>query len=98
VKPNLKTAVDIIQGCVDDQETFFQSVGEQPVTLFGRRLHAIDIQNLYCETDKYARAAHPSFNISPSPKPQKPKQTFKPLDDVPEPFFPPKWQLAAPKY
>jgi hypothetical protein len=34
--------------------------------------------------------AHPSFNIGPSPKPQKPKQTFKPLDDVPEPFFPPK--------
>ena len=33
---------DIIRGCVEDQETFFQAVGEEPVRLFGRRrLHAI---------------------------------------------------------
>lgn len=46
----------LIRGIVDDQEIFFEAVGEQPVRLMGkRRLHAIDVQNLFCETDKYAR-------------------------------------------
>ena len=36
----------IIRGCVEDQETFFAAVDEQPVRLLGkRRLHAIDCQN-----------------------------------------------------
>lgn len=94
VRLNEPTAMRIIRECVNDQQTFFQAVGEQPVTLFGRRLHAIDIQNLYCETDKYARVAHPSFSIGPSPKPQKPKQTLKPTGPLPKPFFPPKWVLT----
>jgi hypothetical protein len=81
---------DIIRGCVEDQETFFEAVGEEPVRLFGkRRLHAIDVQNLYCETDKYARVAHPEYNLDRTEI----KQKLKPAGPLPEPFFPPKWGL-----
>jgi hypothetical protein len=51
---------EIIRGCVNDQDVFFTAAGEPPVRLRGkRRLHLIDIQNLYCEVDKYARVSHP---------------------------------------
>jgi hypothetical protein len=72
------------------------SHGEQPVNLNGkRRLHLIDIQNLFCETDKYARKKHPQFNL-PDRKGKlktKIKQTLKPAGSVPKPFFPPKWGI-----
>jgi len=29
--------------------------------VFGRKLQMIDCQNLFCETDKYARIAHPDI-------------------------------------
>lgn len=32
--------------------------------LWGRRLHLIDCQNLFCEVDKYARVAHPELNVA----------------------------------
>jgi hypothetical protein len=81
----------LIRGIVDDQEGFFEAVGEQPVRLMGkRRLHAVDCQNLFCETDKYARVAHPGFNLSRTAI----KQRFsKPTGPLPAPFFPPKWNL-----
>jgi hypothetical protein len=81
----------LIRGIVDDQEGFFEAVGEQPVRLMGRRrLHAIDCQNLFCETDKYARVAHPGFNLARTAI----KQKFsKPMGLLPAPFFPPKWGL-----
>jgi hypothetical protein len=85
------TPSDLIRGIVDDQEIFFEAVGEQPVRLMGkRRLHAIDVQNLFCETDKYARVAHPAFNL----KRTKIKHKFSmPTGPLPAPFFPPKWNL-----
>jgi hypothetical protein len=80
----------LIRGIVDDQEGFFEAVGEQPVRLIGkRRLHAIDCQNLFCEVDKYARVAHPEFNLTRT----KIKQTLQPAGPLSEPFFPPKWKL-----
>jgi hypothetical protein len=87
---DLKIATDIIERCVITQEDCFKNVGEQPVTLFGRRLHAIDCQNLFCEVDKYARVAHPQFNLKPGARI---KQTLKPTGPLPKPFFPPKWGL-----
>jgi hypothetical protein len=87
------TPSDLIRGIVDDQEVFFEAVGEKPVRLMGkRRLHAIDCQNLFCETDKYARVAHPQFNL----KRTKIKHKFtRATGTLPAPFFPPKWGLNS---
>jgi 5-hmdU DNA kinase-like protein len=86
----LKAAAVIIAEMVKDQEGFFEHFGQQPVTLFGRRLHLIDCQNLFCETDKYARVAHPTFNVRNKTRI---KQTLKPTGPLPKPFFPPKWGI-----
>jgi hypothetical protein len=86
------TPAEFIRACADDQETFFASVGEEPVRLLGkRRLHAIDCQNLFCETDKYARVKHPEFNLARAEI----KQKLSPTGPLPPPFFPPKWGLNA---
>ena len=82
-------AQSIIYSLVDEQETYFEGLGFEPVTLFSRRLHAIDCQNLFCETDKYARVAHPEFKVKDG---ERIKHTFKPLGPLPAPFFPPKWK------
>ena len=47
----------LIEACAYKQEEFFLQFGVRPVTLFGRRLYGIDCRNLFCETDKYTRAA-----------------------------------------
>jgi alpha-glutamyl/putrescinyl thymine pyrophosphorylase clade 1 len=86
-KNHAQYAASIIRLCVDVQEDAFKKRGLTPVTLFGRRLHLIDCQNLFCETDKYARVAHPQFNRGRSEI----KQKLKPAGPLPKPFFPPKW-------
>jgi hypothetical protein len=43
------------------QEDEAAGFGIELPTLFGRRLHAIDCQNLFCEVDKYARVAFPEL-------------------------------------
>jgi hypothetical protein len=68
-------------------------MGSSPVTLFGRRLHAIDVQNLFCETNKYARVKHPEFKLKEG---ERIKQTLKPTGPLPKPFFPEKWKLKIP--
>jgi hypothetical protein len=88
---SVSEAQSVIYNFVDEQEAYFESLGYKPVTLFGRRLHAIDIQNLFCETDKYARVAHPEFKLKDG---ERIKQTLKPLGSLPAPFFPPKWKIT----
>lgn len=80
---------DAIHWMVDRQEHEFDSLGLPFNGLFGRPLHAIDCQGLFCELDKYCREAAPElvsersrikarFTASPSPLSL---------------FFPPKWNL-----
>jgi hypothetical protein len=58
--------------------------------LFGRRpLHAIDCQGLFCESDKYARAAFPHLKSNRV----RIKQPFTPSSEPLELFYPPKWGL-----
>ncbi len=51
---------DLIRWMVDHQEEQFDMLGLDFQDLFGRPLKLIDCQNLFCETDKYARVAHPT--------------------------------------
>jgi alpha-glutamyl/putrescinyl thymine pyrophosphorylase clade 1 len=84
---NFPQAQSIIYNFVEEQEAYFKGLKYEPVTLLGRRLHAIDCQNLFCETDKYARVAHPEFKVKDG---ERIKQTLKPIGSLPTPFFPPK--------
>ena len=52
-------------------------------------MQLIDCQNLFCETDKYSRVAHP--NIKGLNDRTRIKQKFVDHGPMPTPFFPPKW-------
>jgi hypothetical protein len=59
--------------------------------LFGRAPKLIDIQNCFCETDKYLRAKMPELQIDNTRIKQKYKNTRTPISL----FFPPKWELNS---
>ncbi|HEX8744230.1 MAG TPA: nucleotide kinase domain-containing protein [Thermoleophilaceae bacterium] len=85
---------EIIRYMVETQDRHFARLGLEFGGLFGRSLHLIDCQNLFCEVDKYARVAHPEVNgISGR---RRIKQRFRPNGNGPRPFFPPKWELSVP--
>ena len=52
---------DIIKALTDQQDTAFEQLGLDFETIGGRALQLIDIQNVCCEVDKYARVAHPAI-------------------------------------
>lgn len=76
------------------QDDHFERLGLQFRSLYGRPLQLIDVQNLFCEVDKYARVAHPEIGgVSGRTRI---KQKFAPVARPDEPYFPPKWGLAVP--
>ncbi|GAA4738057.1 hypothetical protein GCM10025783_05720 [Amnibacterium soli] len=82
---------ELVMWLVDRQEDEFTSRNLPFAGLFGRRLHAIDVQNLLCEVDKYLRVAAPELASART----KIKATFRPNPDPIELFFPPKWRLRT---
>jgi hypothetical protein len=82
---------DVVRWMVDTQEEQCADLGLDFHDLFGRRLKLIDCQNLFCETDKYARVAHPEVVGVGSRT--RIKQEFTAAGPLPRPFFPPKWNL-----
>jgi hypothetical protein len=79
----------IIHWMTANQESEAGRVGVELPDLFGRRLHAVDCQNLFCELDKYARVAFPELKSNR----QRIKTRFR---RTPEPiglFYPPKWGI-----
>lgn len=82
---------DIIRWMVDTQEAQFEEQGIEFDDLFGRALTLIDCQNLFCETDKYARVMHP--NVRGVGSRNRIKQQFAPQGPPATPFFPPKWGI-----
>ncbi len=59
--------------------------------LWGRALQLIDCQNLFCEVDKYARAAHPEVRgLSGRTRI---KQRFSPRTEPITAWYPPKWGI-----
>jgi len=82
---------EVIRYMADTQEAHFARLGLRFSGLRGRPLQLIDCQNLFCEVDKYARAAHPEIpGISGRTRiKQAYRRDFAPLTA----WFPPKWGL-----
>jgi hypothetical protein len=84
------TPTEIIHWMVERQDIEFDRLGLPFNGLRGRPLHAIDAQNLFCETDKYCRVALPELTSARS----RIKSRFTPRSDPISMFFPPKWHLT----
>lgn len=82
---------DTIRWMVERQESEFARLGLRFSGLFGRPLHAIDCQGLFCELDKYCREAAPQLLSDRS----RIKARFAPKPTMPPLFFPPKWRLSV---
>ena len=82
---------DEIVACMAASADEFLAYESVPfLNLFGRPLHLVDCQNLFCEVDKYARVLHPTRSRR---GPSRIKQGFR-ADRRPLPLgFPPKWRL-----
>jgi hypothetical protein len=80
---------DAIQWMVDRQDDEFERLGLRFTGLWGRRLHAIDCQGLFCETDKYCRAVLPDLKSARV----RIKTKFRVTPESITLFFPPKWGL-----
>jgi hypothetical protein len=63
--------------------------------LWGRPLHLIDCQNIFCEVDKYARVAHP--DVHGENDRVRIKQKFLPYPRPTPQWYPPKWNLSLPR-
>jgi hypothetical protein len=83
---------EIIQVMAERADDEFDRLGLRFQKLGGKRpLQLIDCQNLFCETDKYARVAHPE--ITGGSARTRIKQKFS-ASAAPLPqFYPPKWEL-----
>ncbi|MEH2283783.1 MAG: nucleotide kinase domain-containing protein [Nostoc sp.] len=84
-----KTYTDIIHWMTENQEREFQRLGLNFQSLWGRPLQAIDCQNLFCETDKYCRAAFPDLKSNRKKIKSKFTLTPQPIDY----FYPLKWGI-----
>jgi hypothetical protein len=85
------TDEELIRWTADQQETAFERRGLRFADLWGRCLRLIDVQNLYCETAKYARRAHPEFTAAGGRS--RIKQRFVETGPLRLPWYPPKWGL-----
>jgi hypothetical protein len=89
----MSLADEAIKAVCVAQDHEFDRRGLEFPSLWGRRLQLIDCQNLFCEVDKYARVAHPQ--IAGLSARTRIKQTFRASGEVPEPYYPPKWNLKT---
>lgn len=85
------TPAEVILWMVERQEEEFGRLGPGFNGLWGRPLHAIDCQGLFCELDKYCREAAPELSSAR----KRIKARFAPSAETIELFFPPKWGINA---
>lgn len=83
----------VIRWMAETQHEQLAALGLEFQDLFGRPLKLIDCQNLFCETDKYARVAHPARRGVGNRT--RIKQQFAPAGPLDPPFFPPKWGINS---
>lgn len=88
-----RTPEDIIRMMADEQSYHFERLGLQFTSLWGRQLQLIDCQNVFCETDKYSRVAHPDI-LGLSGR-TRIKQMYSGALGTPRPWFPPKWKINS---
>ena len=85
---------DVIRAVSDLREDEFARQGIDFPDLWGRPLQLIDLQNLFCEVDKYSRVVHPA---SPgSSNRTRIKQKYRPSTAPLSQWYPPKWNLNLP--
>lgn len=83
---------ELIHLLTEIQQEEFDRLGLHFSSLSGRPLQPIDLQNLFCEVDKYSRVAHP--DIQGANNRTRIKQKYKPVaQPLPRPWFPPKWGI-----
>lgn len=85
------TPSEIILWMVESQAKEFKRLNLPFNGLFGRPLHAIDCQGLFCETDKYCREAVPGLTSAR----RRIKTKYQSTPQRIEFFFPPKWDLKV---
>ena len=87
---------DVIGEMVCRQHYEFARLGLSFGGLYGRPLQPIDVQNLFCEISKYARAKHPEVLGTSGRK--RIKQSFTASGGALEgPVFPPRWNIDVPR-
>jgi hypothetical protein len=79
----------VIHWMVARQDDEFVRLGIPFLSLWGRPLHAVDCQNLFCELDKYARVAFPALRSDRV----RIKTRFAPDAEPIRFFYPPQWGL-----
>jgi hypothetical protein len=82
---------DLIRCVTDQQDAGFEERGLDWHDLWGRELQLIDVQNLFCEVDKYARVAHPKYTGTSGRT--RIKQKFRPNPELISYWYPPKWGI-----
>ena len=87
---------DLIRAVSDLMESELERLEIEFTDLWGRPLHLIDLQNLFCEVDKYSRVMHPTALGSCSRT--RIKQKFRPSSNVLPQWYPPKWKLRVPQF
>ena len=83
-----KTYEDIIKYMYDHQEEEFEKRGYKFKKSCNRKLQYIDIQNLFCELDKYCREKVPSLKSNRV----KIKKKYKEKSDIIKYVYPKKWE------
>ena len=83
---------DVIRFMMESQEDQWVALGLRFKSFFGRPLHLIDCQNLFCEVGKYLRMSHPE--IPDSSGRSRIKQVFRANADPLPLAFPRKWGLT----
>jgi len=84
-----KSYEKVVLWMVKNQDKEFKRLKINFKNLFGRKLQAIDCQNLFCETDKYCRVKFPKLKSNRN----KIKSVYKANKDILEYFYPPKWRI-----
>jgi hypothetical protein len=88
-EPGDYTPAEIVQWMTERQDEEFTRLGLPFDGLWGRPLHAIDCQGLFCETDKYCRQAAPELASGR----KRIKARYTPTPQPISLLFPPKWNL-----
>lgn len=92
ILPNKYSYEDAIKYTQDNFMRYQEEFGYTDfIPLFGRNPTLIDLQNCFCETDKYLRVKIPNLQVDNKRIKQRYNESPKQL----ELFFPPKWNINA---